>query len=161
MKGSDKMLWLIVGAVVVLVVAAFVLVLLRPEQDYVADDDPQGVVHNYLLALRRGDYEKAYSYLAPDLQIDDLEEFIDSVEDRRWAFQMGSNVALSIEDSRLSKDDSARVTVRKQVTNNELLGSGQRSDDFSVFLRSENGLWRIYRSQDYWNSCWDEDSNCQ
>lgn len=161
MKGSQRMLVLIVAGVILLVIVAFVTVLLRPPPEYTADDSPQGVVHNYLLALQQEDYERAYGYLSPDLQTGDLFDFIETVESDGWLFELGSNVALSVADSRLSGDDAARVEVQKTVSYNELLGSSQNTRTFDMFLRRVEGTWLIVGGEAYWDNCWDEDSTCR
>ena len=159
MKGSDKILLLIVGAVVLLIVAAFAFVLLRPEPEYMAEDTPDGVVHNYLLALRRGEYERAYGYISNQVDIKDLDDFTDSVENH-WSFDLGNNVALSVEETTVSGEASARVEVRKSRTYNDLFGGSQYSDTFTVRLKKDGGDWKITDSDDYWDYCWDRGSNC-
>ena len=32
-------------------------------QDYVAEDTPEGIVHNYVFAIQQDDFERAYNYL--------------------------------------------------------------------------------------------------
>lgn len=75
MKGSDKTLALIVGGVVLLLIIAFGLVLLRPAPEYRDDVDPDGAAHNYLLALQRADYERAYSYISESSNVGDTAKF--------------------------------------------------------------------------------------
>lgn len=160
MKGSEKMLIVIVAAVIILVVAAFGFVLLRPEPEYGSEDTPDGVVHNYLLALERSDYERAYNYLAKDLKVGDLNDFIDSVEGNPWRFDLGSDVALAIEESKLFSDSTARVEVRKTKSYNEILGSSQYNSTFDVILSNEEGIWLIIDGDSYFDNCWDRDARC-
>ena len=60
--------WLIIFAIVIgiLVVATVALVLINrgSEVTLLPEDTPQGVVQRYLLAIKDGDYQKAYSYLS-------------------------------------------------------------------------------------------------
>src|SRR3972149_1468711 len=67
MKVTDRFLLGIVAGIALLVVVAFLLVLNRKELTYQSEDTPQGVAHNYLLALQERDYERAFGYLSPDL----------------------------------------------------------------------------------------------
>jgi hypothetical protein len=161
MKGSDKTLILIVGAVVLLVIGAVAAVLLRPEPEYRSGSTPDGVVHNYLLALQQGDYERAYGCLHDDVKVKDLDDFIDSVEGRPYSFDLGSNVALSIDDESHISESSARVTVHKTETYNDLFGGGSYARDFNVRLKKENDQWKISDSDDYWDYCWDKTSTCR
>jgi hypothetical protein len=65
---QDRFLTGILVGIGVLIVAALVVFFTRQKQpDYMPDGTPDGVVHNYVLAVMRRDYERAYTYLA-DLQ---------------------------------------------------------------------------------------------
>ena len=66
----------------VLVAAAIIIVLARANtEEYTADDNPAGVVHNYFLAIQRKEYEKAYDYLSDELKSKpDLDDFIITVD---------------------------------------------------------------------------------
>ena len=65
MKSTDKFLISIVIGIMLLVVVAFGIAFLRPEPTYQSEDTPEGVVHNYLMALQREEYYRAYSHLSP------------------------------------------------------------------------------------------------
>ena len=51
-----------IGALIVLALALFFT--RQDKRDYLSEDTPEGVAHNYALALIDKDYEKAYGYLA-------------------------------------------------------------------------------------------------
>ena len=87
-KSSNRLLIAIVIGAVVLVGIAIGVTLLQPEPDYLTDDTPEGVAHNYLLALDKGEYQQAYSYLSPTLPgyPIDLESFTENVEDNPYRF---------------------------------------------------------------------------
>lgn len=62
---QDKFLTGILIGVGALVVLALVLFFTRQDKkEYLSDETPEGVAHNYVLAVLNKDYEKAYSYLA-------------------------------------------------------------------------------------------------
>ena len=62
---QDKFLTGILIGVGMLVLLALVLFFTRQDKrDYLAEDAPEGVAHNYVLAVLNKDYEKAYGYLA-------------------------------------------------------------------------------------------------
>ena len=89
MKSTDRFLIGIVIGVVVLVIAAFGVAFLGPKPAYQSDDTPEGVAHNYLLAIQREDYARAYGYLSPDLRgypASD-EQFIEDMYTGLWPFQ--------------------------------------------------------------------------
>ena len=64
MKQDKFLTGIILGVGVLVVVALGVFFLRREEESYMAEDTPDGVVHNYVLAIQQDDYDKAYSYLA-------------------------------------------------------------------------------------------------
>jgi len=63
---QDKFLIGILIGIGALILLALALFFLRKDgrMDYVADDNPEGVVNNYVLAVLNKDYQKAYGYLA-------------------------------------------------------------------------------------------------
>jgi hypothetical protein len=62
---QDRFMIVILAVIGVLVVAALVLFFVRQgSQTYGVEDTPEGVVHNYVLALQKGDLQRAYTYLA-------------------------------------------------------------------------------------------------
>ncbi|HSL44070.1 MAG TPA: hypothetical protein VK897_11605, partial [Anaerolineales bacterium] len=64
MKQDRFLTGILVGIAILVVVALAVFFLRRDNQSYVSEDVPEGVVHNYVLAVINGDYQKAYGYLA-------------------------------------------------------------------------------------------------
>jgi hypothetical protein len=62
---QDRFLIGILAGIGGLILIALLLFFLRPgHSSYVDDTTPSGVVNNYVLALQRHDYQRAYSYLA-------------------------------------------------------------------------------------------------
>jgi hypothetical protein len=62
---TDRFLTGILIGIGVLIVLALALFFLRREAvDYRVEDSPDSIVHNYILAIERQDYERAYRYLA-------------------------------------------------------------------------------------------------
>ena len=55
---------ILIGIAVLVVIALAVFFLRQGSQSYISEDAPEGVVHNYVLAVLNDDYEKAYGYLA-------------------------------------------------------------------------------------------------
>jgi hypothetical protein len=65
MLRQDRFLVGILVGLAVLAAAAVVAVVVgTPQAVYVDDDTPAGVVHDYVLALQRGETDRAYAYLA-------------------------------------------------------------------------------------------------
>ncbi len=62
---QDRFLMVILGVIGLLVVVALVLFFVRQgSQAYGAEDTPEGVIRNYVIAMQKGDLQKAYGYLA-------------------------------------------------------------------------------------------------
>jgi hypothetical protein len=164
-KGTDKFLLAIVAGIVLLVGVVLGVALLRPnEPSYQPDDTPEGVAHNYLLALQLGEYERALGYLSPSLPglPADVESLERDVEDYRWSFGYSDNdVSLAIEAVNVT-GDRAKVVVRKtQFYQGGLFDSGQHSQTFDMTLRREEGAWQVANSDRYWADCWGSSKGCQ
>jgi hypothetical protein len=163
MKSSDKILFAIVGGVIVLVVAAFVVALTRPKPTYQSEESPEGIAHNYLLALQQGEYERAYGYLSPELPHypRDVDEFITDIEQQQYSFRLNQDsVTLEIVSSQVN-GNTASVEVRETTFyQGDLFNSGESSYTFKIRLRrhSLEGAWRIYESEAYWVYCWSDAS---
>jgi hypothetical protein len=168
MKGIDKFLIGIVAGIVLLVAAVLALALLRPAQQpsYQPDDRPEGVAHNYLLALQLEEYNRAYSYLSPTLPgyPGKVEAFERDVQGNRWNFGYADrdrDESLAVESANVS-GDRARVVVRQTVFyRGSLFDSGQYSSTFTMTLRREKGAWKVTRSDSYWADCWSWSEGCR
>jgi hypothetical protein len=164
MKKTDKFLIAIVAGIILLVGAAFAVAALRPKPAYQAEDTPEGVVHNYLLALKQADYERAYGYLSP--KIDgypvSAEAFTRDVRQNSYNFNLSNPATtVSILPYHLSSD-SAEVTVHETVfSNGGLFGSSEYPQSTSFSLRRASGQWKISGSdQYYWAWCWNDTGGC-
>ena len=159
MKSTNKILVGIVVGVVLLVVAAFVVTLRQPPPSYQDETTPDGVTHNYLLALQRGDYERAYIYLSPTLPgyPHDLDEFIRDVEQNAWRFRLNDDVSLSISATKVA-GHTAMVTVRETRHYSGFLGGSESVDSFDMILYQNNGFWKISDAEYYWSRRWEEEN---
>lgn len=65
---KDRFLIGILAGIGVLITAALVVFFIRQGdgQTYTQENTPDGIVHNYVLALQQGDFQKAYGYLADE-----------------------------------------------------------------------------------------------
>jgi len=150
---NDRFLTGILIFIALLVIVAVTLFFVRGEQQaYLAEDTPEGVVHNYALALQDSDYERAYGYLA------DLENK-PGYETFRQAFLRKeidpSMSALQIGEVHLEDDgESAWVDVTILYAGSGLFDTGWSSSDRGTLIQQE-GAWKIsYLPYPYWGWDW-------
>jgi hypothetical protein len=163
MKTTDKMLIGIVVAILLLIVAALAITLTRPEPTYGAEDTPEGVTHNYLLALQREEFERAFGYLSPTLKgyPATVERFVDDIHDNPWSFRLDTDTTLMVGAASIT-GNNATVRVREsRFEGGDLFGSGQSTLDIEMQLHREDGVWKIVNAFDYFAMCWNEAKGCQ
>jgi hypothetical protein len=170
MLKSDRYLAGIVVAVLALAVVAFVLALRQPAPTYRADGGPDATVHNYLLALRQRDFERAYGYLSTSIRgyPQSVTRFTDAVTASPMDFGLQDSTAsaLRVSSSPVITDDSAVVNVEETAFNQGgLFGSSEWTSTFSVTLKRQDDGWRIVSVSPsrYWDTCWTDpaDSLCR
>lgn len=160
MKNADMFLIGIVIGVVLLVGATIALVLLRSgEPGYQQDNTPEGVAHNYLLALDVGEFERAYGYLSPALPgyPDSVEQFTEDIEDT-WSYRYdrGEDFSLTVDAVQTTGDRSTVSVVRTVYYQGGVFDDGTYSSEFRMTLRRQNGDWRVVEATRYWDRCWSE-----
>jgi hypothetical protein len=150
---QDRFLTGIVIGIVLLIVAALAVFFTRQNQDaYAAEDTPEGVVHNYVLAVLNKDYNKAYGYLA------DLDNK-PTVEEFRQAFAAGRLNAAG-NGFRVGKatinGDNASVEVSMVYTSSDPFSSSGYSDVGEAQLVRQNGAWKLSAMPAYnlWDYNW-------
>ena len=162
MKSTDKFLIGIVAGIVLLIVIALVATLTRPEPVYQAKDTPEGVAHNYLLALQKRDYERAYGYLSPVLMSypASADEFAEHVLDNSRNFRLDTDTALEIESTTVISS-LAMVSVRESYFRaGDLFDSGQHIRVFEMKLQFVDSAWKIADSDYYFARCWRQKRGC-
>lgn len=148
---QDRFLTGILIGIGVLILLALGLFFTRQEKrDYVADNVPEGVVHNYVLATLNKDYEKAYGYLA------DLEHKPTYEEFRQSFFNGMINPASTGVDVGTAEinDDEAVVTLTLFYSYNDPFSSGYESTDRALLVE-QNGAWKLNTMPyNFWDYNW-------
>jgi len=136
---QDRFLMIILGVIGVLIVVAIGMFFVRQNtQVYKSDDTPEGVVHNYLLALNQEDYEKAYFYIAPSDIKPEYEDFEREMTRKRPQLLQTSVRILSTEI------DETQATVKLSTTREETeLFVQPRSYDQQAKLILQDGVWKL------------------
>lgn len=149
---QDRFLTGILIGIALLIVAALVVFFTRQQQGtYVSDSTPDGVVHNYVLAILQKDYQKAYGYLADLDHKPTFSEF-------RQAFAVGrlnpSNGGIKIGSASVTGDD-ATVEVSMVYTPGDPFSSGYNNVGTAQLLR-QNGAWKLSAMPAYnlWDYSW-------
>lgn len=151
MKQDRFLTGILLGIAALVVIALVVFFLRQNSQSYVSEDVPEGVVHNYVLAVLNDDYEKAYGYLADLDNKPTYEQFRD-------AFLTGAvnptNSTVDIGDSEI-KADTASVEFALIYTPNDPFSTGYR-DVQRALLVSQDGAWKLSSLPCYyfWDCSW-------
>ena len=164
MKTADKVLIGIVIGIGLLIIAALVVTLVKPEATYRAEDTPEGVAYNYLLALQMGEYERAYGYLYPTLDgyPASLTQFEMDIHSNSWKFRLNQEVTISVEEATINGRDASVAVYESRFQGGDLFNSGQSINAFDMELRRDvNFQWKIVYSPYYFARCWTDERGCK
>ena len=150
---QDRFLTGILIGIAVLVVAALALYFARREQAvYQPEDTPAGVVHNFVLALQNGEYEKAYGYLAETSRKPGLTAFRQPFISRELDVQANS---LQIGETDLHGEEAIVAVTVVHASNNPFNNVYHTLE--SVTLVKQDGQWRITDlPYPYWYWEWEQ-----
>ena len=149
---QDRFLTGILIGIAVLVIAALTVFFIRKDNlTYVSDATPEGVVQNYVVALHKHDYERAYGYLA-NLQNKPSQDTF------RQAFLNHevdpTNTGLDIGKTEISAD-TATVGLGVIYSPNDPFSTGYRNADYAQLVR-QNGAWKLKQLpyNNFWSYNW-------
>ncbi|HEX2998509.1 MAG TPA: hypothetical protein VHP14_27045 [Anaerolineales bacterium] len=151
MKQDRFLTGILIGIAVLVVAAVAVFFIRRDTQSYISEETPEGVVHNYVLAVLNGDYQKAYDYLA------DLENK-PTYEEFRDAFIKGmvnpNNSAVDVGQSEVN-NDTASVEVAMLYNSSDPFSTGYRDTQRAILVK-QDGAWKISSMPGYyyWEYNW-------
>jgi hypothetical protein len=150
MKQDRFLIGILIGIGVLILLALALFFTRQEKRDYVADNTPDGVVHNYVLAIINKDYKKAYSYLA------DL-EYKPTYEEFRQSFFNGNvnsgNVGAEVGAAEIDNDVSTvELTIYYSYSDPFSANTGS-ADHASLVL--QDGAWKIsYMPYNFWAYNW-------
>ncbi len=151
MKQDRFLTGILIGIGVLVVIALAVFFTRKDTQTYISDDTPEGVVHNYVLALLNKDYEKAYGYLADLKNKPNYDEF-------RRPFLNGyvrpEDTAVDVGVSEISGDE-ASVEVSQIYNSGDPFSSGYRDTQRAILVK-QNGVWKLSNmpAYNFWYYDW-------
>lgn len=137
-----------VGALVLLALALFFT--RQDRRDYLPDDTPEGVAHNYALAVLDKDYEKAYGYLAELKYKPTYEEF-------RQSFLNGmvnpENTGLDIGKAEIHGDEAV-VDLTIYYSYSDPFSTRTGTPDRALLVE-QDGKWRVSSMPySFWDYSW-------
>ena len=149
---QDRFLTGILIGIGVLVVAALAVFFTRNDtQTYISEDTPEGVTHNYVVAILNKDYEKAYTYLA---ELDNKPTY----EQFRDAFIKGmvnpDSAAVDIGGSEIT-GDTASVEVALVYNPSDPFSTGYRDVQHALLVK-QGSAWKLSSMPTYyfWDYSW-------
>ena len=161
---TDKFLIAIVVGALALVVTAFLLAKSQPEPAYRTDRTPEGVSHNYLLALAQRDFERAYGYISTQIEgyPQSAEAFEELVLDYSWDFGIDDHDGgeLQVIDTDTTGNHASVLVREIRFYSGGLFESDQTTHTFRMKLKRENGSWQIRYAGSYWSHCLTDNSAC-
>ena len=140
---------LLIGLLVVTSLALFIV--RQTGQEYLPENSPQAVVHNYLLALNRDDLEKAYGYLIDTADKPDFEQFKLTFLTLQPDL---SQVYLQLGEVRQSGDAASIGLTITHTSGNPFRGAWDDTGQ-AVLLQNDAGEWKIQSlSYPFWGLYW-------
>jgi len=150
MKQDRFLTGILIGIAVLIVVALTVFFSRKDNLNYVADDTPEGVVQNYVVALHKRDFDKAYGYLA-DLENKPTQEqfhqsFLNHSVDT-------TNAGVEIGKAEIA-GNSASVSLGLVYGQTDPFSNGYRNTDYAQLVQ-QNGAWKIKQMpNNFWAYDW-------
>ena len=144
MKQDRFLTGILIGIGLLVIVALAVFFTRQDTQTYVSDETPEGVVHNYVVAVLNKEYEKAYGYLADLDNKPTYEEFHNS-------FLTGmvnpDSSGVDIGQPDITGDD-ATVEVTLVHNSRDPFSTGYRDTQRAILVK-QNGAWKISSMPQY------------
>jgi len=154
MRQDRFLVGILVGIAVLVVLALAVFFLRRGSLSYGTDDTPDGVVRNYIVALQKQDYARAYSYLADIEQKPTLAGFTQPLAGP----QAQEIASTSLEITAVNVDasgNSATIQVNMVRGTTGLFTTNNVIDYQAVDLVRQNGAWKIrILPYPFWSFSW-------
>lgn len=138
MKQDRFLTGILLGIAVLILLALAVFFIRRDDLVYVDEATPQGVVQNYIVALQKQDYEKAYTYLADLENKPTYQQFRESFFNN---YVSPTGVGVEILQTETS-DDLATVGLSIIYNQRGLFESSSRYVETARLAR-QAGAWKI------------------
>jgi hypothetical protein len=150
MKQDRFLTGILIGIAVLIALALAVFFSRKDNLNYVSDDTPEGVVQNYVVALHKRDFDKAYGYLADVANKPTPELFRQSFLNHNVD---PTNAGLEIGKTEISAE-TASVELGIIYSPSDPFSGGYRNAEYAQLLR-QNGAWKIKQlPYNFWSYDW-------
>ncbi|GAB4478476.1 MAG: hypothetical protein Kow0088_18390 [Anaerolineales bacterium] len=151
MKQDRFLMGILIGILLLVILSLLVYFTRQQPLDYGDDSTPTGVVRNYVIALLKEDYSKAYGYLKEG-------EFKPNESQFRQAFLTHQleprSVSLQFGETTLN-GDLATVELFLIRNANDPFGNSYTENGVGTLRKDQNGHWKIENlPYPYWNWDW-------
>ena len=153
---QDRFLTGILAGILILIVLALVMFFARKGQGgYVADGTPEAALHNYVTALEKQDYQRAYEYVADGSTSPSYNAFLTT-----QTANLANNNAAGLEVGTAQIDgDTAIVPVTVVRVSGGPLADTYREPQTVILVR-QGGAWKITSmGYPYWDWSWSPQNN--
>lgn len=150
MKQDRFLIGILAGIGALILIALFLFFSRKDTNQYKTDGAPESVVFNYVLAVTKKDYEKAYGYLADLENKPTYEEFRQSfLNGMIYPDNVGVDVGVAEIDGEI-----ASVEVNLIYAGGDPFSSGYRNIDRAALVR-QAGQWKITSMPyNFWDYSW-------
>ena len=150
MKQDRFLTGILIGIAVLIVLALVVFFVRKDNLTYVADNTPEGVVQNYVVALHKREFDKAYAYLANLESKPTPEEFRQSFLNH---MVNPANTGLEIGKVELN-GETATVSLALIYSPNDPFTNSYRNTEYAQLVK-ENSAWKIKQMPyNFWSYEW-------
>jgi hypothetical protein len=153
MRQDRFLVGILVGIAVLVVLALVVFFVRRGSLSYGPDDTPDGVVRNYIVALQKQDYERAYSYMADIVQKPSLAAFTQPLAGPQA--QEIASTSLEITSVNVDASGNSATILVSMVRGPTGLFTNNPVDLQTADLVRQNGAWKIRNlPYPFWSYNW-------
>jgi hypothetical protein len=150
MKQDRFLTGILIGIAALIVVALVIFFVRKDNLVYVNDNVPAGVVQNYVVALHKRDYEKAYGYLASLANKPTLDQFRQSFISH---IMDPSSTGIEIGTAEIN-GDTATVSISIISSPGDPFSTGYRNSDYAQLVL-EKDAWKIKQlPYNFWAYDW-------
>jgi hypothetical protein len=150
MKQDKFLIGILIGIAVLVLLALGIFFTRQDNLVYATEDTPAGIVQNYVVAIHKRDYEKAYSYLADVPGRPTLDDFRRSFLNH---IVNPDTAGLDIGQTEINGQD-ATVELGVLYSPGDPFGGNNRNTEYAQLV-NQNGIWKLRQlPYNFWSYEW-------